>query len=1113
MILHALARRGSARAVGLVVAAIVGVFAIGIIAWSFSRHRSANRQVDATDDAQAPPDIKSGGGTTAGSMPAEIGKGKRLRIEMADRDDPSRLSALITAETFEQNESRRYTMHNPIAWSFQRDGRVARVSSRSGRAYIPATDKGSRPENAILEGLAEFMLFDPPPRGREIDLAIDRPVLIGKTEVIQYDGLLGEIRIPAPNRLDVTSDQIDFSGIGVTVLFNEPQERLESLHIEKAAPSGIVYRPSVQRRAKQSSSESNDTPPPAALPPTEPKTGENSWPPSDAEKTEHIPAVAFYHIVVDREVQVVQGGRRINADRLKVWVRLVDNKLVTAGAGDDAVSPDRQIHGSLGTKTGEVNISENQITLDSSASNAATVGSTDSQSISDNDAPIHITWTGPLDIRPLSTRPSELETDEIALLFSSDYGGRVVASDESSKARAEGTSLSYRATTRRVSLSGEGAYGATLTLAGIGTASAERFEFNFATGLAAVPGPGRLIAESGSSATDGGMPAVGSSDSSPLAADTQTTRGPRVLTWENSAEFQFATVDGNAISNLSEARLKGNVQGIEDAGSLSGEFIVATFEPYPQKPDRNLLSRLTIERNALAIDKSGGVLCGDWIETLFGPTPDGSGTEPVHVTAKGRALAARGDSTIRAEVIRAALIRNEGKDLSVSDASAHNSVYFSGKDGVEASCDELFVTPEAQVADLVGHRVQIGRGQTSIVGTTMRLEGVHQRLTVMSAGTFEHAESTDPDSAHAFASWTRQMVFDDKLGLVDCLGVVRVDWRPDTLSKDTLGGERIQVWLTPDAMNQSLSDFATSAGAQDTKPEAVMDQPKPDAIGESNPSGHVATDVRRILRARIEGGEAEDLSTTIARIESRRYAPPDSSDTVVAPGMSPDLKLRQLSYLEGMEIIADNERGTVTTPGPGKLLLVDRRSEHAMAPKNLAQPPEIVLSENSSRGNALFAWTGSMSMNRAEKMIRMNDSVRMDHLRADDGLRTSMECDQLIAILDGGMLEEQKSRAADSQTTEQTPGRPTDDVARIGRLSSTHASGRVWLKAGSRELRADQVRYDAELQTADAESAEGSSVTIFDQGTASPLTARSILWNLRTGRIEIKEPGTLVAPR
>jgi hypothetical protein len=37
-------------------------------------------------------------------------------------------------------------------------------------------------------------------------------------------------------------------------------------------------------------------------------------------------------------------------------------------------------------------------------------------------------------------------------------------------------------------------------------------------------------------------------------------------------------------------------------------------------------------------------------------------------------------------------------------------------------------------------------------------------------------------------------------------------------------------------------------------------------------------------------------------------------------------------------------------------------------------------------------------------------------------------------------------------------------------------------------------------------------VSVFDQGSATPLTARRIVWNLTTGRLEIKEPGTVVGP-
>ena len=80
------------------------------------------------------------------------------------------------------------------------------------------------------------------------------------------------------------------------------------------------------------------------------------------------------------------------------------------------------------------------------------------------------------------------------------------------------------------------------------------------------------------------------------------------------------------------------------------------------------------------------------------------------------------------------------------------------------------------------------------------------------------------------------------------------------------------------------------------------------------------------------------------------------------------------------------------------------------------------------------------------------------------------------------------------------------------RSQSTWATGRVWLRNGQREITAEELLYDAAQGVVSAKGKSGGDVTAFDHASATPVTAKAIRWDLKSGRLDAVEPGTLVAP-
>jgi hypothetical protein len=145
-----------------------------------------------------------------------------------------------------------------------------------------------------------------------------------------------------------------------------------------------------------------------------------------------------------------------------------------------------------------------------------------------------------------------------------------------------------------------------------------------------------------------------------------------------------------------------------------------------------------------------------------------------------------------------------------------------------------------------------------------------------------------------------------------------------------------------------------------------------------------------------------------------------------------------------------------------------------------------------------------MHSERDKGVMEMHRNVALTHRGLDDGMVTTLSCNDLTAT------------ATNDSGGSPMSGRQT--------LTSATATGAVFVTSGPesrrdgppplrKELTADSVAYDAGKGTLDAVANEAGNVTFFDPAKASPITARKLFWDLRTDRIEIKSPGTIVVPR
>lgn len=1062
------------RTAGLLAACGIAAASIVIITIFAMRGGPARTARGAASSNIAPPDITSLPTTPTGGPDADsLMGGSGLFVQVMDRRDPTRISSEIVSKSLEPLEAKNYRVELPRAWLYLRDGRVVHIQSRHGRLHMP--DRTREPDSGTLEGEVDIRMFAPPAPGARIDLAKDTPIIRARTETLQFDGSLGEVSTPDPIR--ITSARTDFDGRGLRLLINEAQERIELLRVES---DGVLrHRPKESAPARSEPPPAETTPPraetsaaepgPAPEPAAETHSPSPATTPADPAAASEAPRETFYHAVFDGPVKVNQAALSISdAQKLELWVHLIDNELppgaiaeprttraetpaerptTPTGAADKPDTPAAQpgVPNSLATPPAPM-------PTEAPAAPPAAAEPAPGGLISSSDEEVVMTWPGAMEIRPLEARPPELAGDDVALRFTAGPGRPVMARDDQSDSTVTARTIGYSATRRAVEL--ESDRYASLMRPGQGELRAPRIGIDTAAGIVDIPTRGELIAAQ--------------------RADDADDR-PRSVAWADNAQFQFEVVDDSMTELLRRAAMVGQVHASDGDAILTGETLQAWFTP--DSAGRAAISRLLVRENAIARDAHDGRLEAGSLDVSFAPTSPGEDPTPRTVAASGRVHAERDGSTIDADSLDARLARDADGEITVTTVDARDDVRFARADGVRAGADELHADAERQIVDLAGQDAFVGKDADNVYGGQIRLDGLARTLEVFGPGRFEHL-SFDPAGlpvARADAAWTKGMTFDDRAGVLNAAGQVVAVNQPDPLTVETLRADRVKLLLTPlDESEAAEIELATAA-----RPD------KPDEPGRPETP-------REVLSAEALGSDLEREDGVRAAAELRRYESARAREEAAAP--------QQLQYLESSRIIADNQAGTLHTPGPGKLLVVDRRRP-AEAPRPAAEagpaePPDV------SRGDALFTWQASMTMSRADGTCRMEKGVKMAHSDLADDELTELECESLTARI--------REEPGESAPAVDLSG-ATRDLS--GRLVEADAIGAVYIRSQGKELLADGVKYHAEARTVEAWANEDNIVTLFDPANPTPLTARRLFWDLASDRIEVREAGTIVAPR
>lgn len=980
--------------------ALIGAVVIGyFLIWGGGSGGGANTIPDVPTPPPGPGQIAAG--------PSGLMAGEGMHVQFTDPEDPSKVTGELRSRSVEPQDARRYLVVEPQMWLYQDDGSTVMVKAADGRLYMPS--QSQEPESGRLEGGVVVHLYDPRDDGSRVTTeGNDEPVMIARTEWLDFDMALGEAS--TDSTLTVDTEQVSFTGHRLRARFDELRERL--VFLEVLDGGRIAYTPA----------DKTDSPPPAPVTPEQPRASSDpsrklgQAKPSGESPKPVEPEPVLYYTTIEQEVALWQAGRVLEADLLEIWARTFDNAL-----RDSAIR--RVEFAETGARQARAPV---MTPLVPTVVAMAVGASQPEQAESDV---ITLEWVGPLRVQPVEDAEQLLD-DDLTFRFSSEAADGVTLRDDESHAQGAMQSLAYRATTARIDAVGSASEPGWLDAPDQGRVEFEQAHVDLANGLVSLTG--RALA--------------------------QASENDSQISCTNGADLALHFIDAKVSTLLREAIFNGNVVATNGQASAIGEIARGSFALDSDETGA-VISRLEqfhLEGDdqsvAQLVQGEDEALEGRVIDVTLVPGPDDE-PDPSYIAVTGDVHGRQRDAQLTAGSLEAELSRNDDGDLVIDRADADGGVHFVRTgDDIEIAAESLQAWPKEERVTFAGEQSMVRRGTASIHGRQIDLDGAHRRVNVFGAGRFD-----DKLGSGTTASWSREMVFDDDEGLLECHGDVIAVIQRDELTKDTIRAMRVFARMEPVDPDSAKQPSGLDA----------LDGSMEDLVGE------------RQLVSAVAIGEVEEIENGLpAIIQSIEH------EVVIDADGHETLHPARAMLLEGPRIQLGEGGDRLDVPAAGRLVVADQR-----------EPNEPVREEDmtAARGQAMFTWTGDFSFDRRAGEAVMQRGVRATMIEPDVQRVTLLDAERMIALL-----------------SEEEAGQPS--------LSGARAEGAVYLAqkdegVTSFEVIADALMLDNIAKTAEATSADGNVVTVFEGSRPTPATAKMFFFDLEAGRWEVRSPGMITTPR
>lgn len=370
--------------------AIVLLYLIYLAMTGVGAKRAAAPPPPPVDVARAP--------TTRGVVEPEEGTDFRS----TDRDQQGRLRRVISAPAYKRTEEGVYVLTQPKAVLYQADGQQVQITAAEGTVHTrvlrpgPGSVRLSVARGELRGDVRLYLDRAPPPEGPPVEERVDDPnVLQVVTDNVYFDN--DKLLLYTNDRVQVISQQVEISGHGLSMQWNEDPQELQMLRLEHGDGLVVRYVPG-EEQAELLALPKGGTPGAAveeldlaAAAPLEAAPGRMAAP----EPTAPEPAAAarrrgknIYAATFYGDVRVSQGARYIRgADSLSMefqWARVMEDRAdESAGAKVAPAGPAAPAAPQAELPTGE-----------------ARAAAPASPAMQPTGEPITITWSGPLEILP-----------------------------------------------------------------------------------------------------------------------------------------------------------------------------------------------------------------------------------------------------------------------------------------------------------------------------------------------------------------------------------------------------------------------------------------------------------------------------------------------------------------------------------------------------------------------------------------------------------------------------------------------------------------------------------------------------------------------------------------
>lgn len=744
------ARPGASRS-ALLVAIGVSLILVSFILIISTRSGPAQRSALDDIDPSDVPSITDSPVQSAGTIdaPSISDETTDAHIRLKDRDDPTKTAWDVEfAKLKPIRDTDRVEIEEPRAWYLLGNSNL--VFIRSDRAEFIMTDMTSEPSSGRFTGNVEVLQFE-----RRDDGSLPEPVASGSsvritTNWLDFDAVGSELA--TTENVLITSESIDADCEGLRIVFNEVDERIELLEV----PGTLL---ATVRPDTPASDEPLEDPGTQGTPETARAQANNSNAGQGGQQPSAEPAgpEQFYAVTFEGSVRVEQPVRRIDADRARVWIRLVDNE-IPEGNFSRAITPKLPDPVGLHAILTSLAVASSQPELPTSR---------DMELYDD----VQFRCVGPTVVRPMSERPAALGSgDDIVLRFESEPENTVAFSDDVLKAKGNSSAIEYGFTNKILALTGYDGHPTTIDVEDSGSIMGESLTIGLASGVGQAMGAGVLT-----------------------EADTG-----RSLTWTEQADVVFRTEDGWITGSLEQAIASGSIELKDTDATIKADSINTRFA----QGDDTLLERAVLTGTVDARTADGSLIA-DRLDVRFDISTGES--VPQTVTASGSVRGEQDDAIITADLLEADLENDEEGKPKVTIARASDNVRFDREDGAFAEGDRLRADLDREHVEVQGAPAIVGANSAKVAARSITLDGSSRSIDVPGAGEFT-LMSEDGNTQIARATWTDSMAYTDASGELEAVGQVVAVSTPDELSQDTLTGDRLFALVMPADGSAAIDD-------------------------------------------------------------------------------------------------------------------------------------------------------------------------------------------------------------------------------------------------------------------------------------------------------------------